>query len=149
MIELLSCSIDSSIDAIDVACRRIKKVAETLLSNSALFQLELTAREFITNAVIHGNRLDPAKKVSIELATDHENIKLTVTDEGPGFDWRDMVRQASVPSENATHGRGLIIGRLSRPDISLQLTRRSLRCKSGQKAVRDFRNRSRFMSSMK
>jgi hypothetical protein len=40
-------------------------------------------------------------------------------------------------------------GDLSRPDISLQLTRRSLRCKSGQKAVRDFRNRSRFMSSMK
>ena len=112
MTGLFACSIDSRVEAIDAFCQEVKKAAAALLTKDILFQFELMLREFITNAVVHGNRLDPAKKVSIELTTDHKNIKLTLTDEGPGFNWRDVLQQASVPSEKTTHGRGLLIGKL-------------------------------------
>ncbi len=50
-------------------------------------RLVLAASEAITNAIHHGNRLNPAKQVHIVLRLkDYNVIELCVEDEGEGFD---------------------------------------------------------------
>ncbi len=52
---------------------------------TAQFALKLSLEEALTNAIKHGNQLDPAKQVDIEFEIDAEQVKITVCDEGPGF----------------------------------------------------------------
>jgi serine/threonine-protein kinase RsbW len=67
----------------------------------------LLLREALTNAVLHGNREDPAKTVTVELYCGKRWITLHVRDEGEGFDWRTRERYRA--GEEETSGRGLAI----------------------------------------
>ena len=69
-----------------------------------LFALTLLAREALNNAMIHGNRLDPAKMVRMSLRERDGGLDLEVEDQGPGFDWKNHV-QASSGVEDV-RGRG-------------------------------------------
>ena len=54
----------------------------------AAAKLALIARELLMNAVVHGNRNDPRKQVSLSLERlDEGQFRLRVKDEGRGFDY--------------------------------------------------------------
>ncbi len=78
---------------------------------SDIFSIHLAAEEAIVNAIIHGNKLDPAKKVHVSCMVSPELARVEVTDEGPGFD------PASVPDcrlddrLEAPNGRGVMLMR--------------------------------------
>ncbi|WP_428386869.1 ATP-binding protein [Mucisphaera sp.] len=55
-------------------------------SEKALFALKLCLDEAVTNAIRHGNGSDPSKQVTIDYAISEEQIRVTICDEGPGFD---------------------------------------------------------------
>ena len=46
----------------------------------------LLLSEAVTNAIKHGNKYDPAKKVEVEIEVNQTIITSTVSDEGDGFD---------------------------------------------------------------
>ncbi len=52
-------------------------------------------REAIDNARRHGNRNDPNKVATVEYILDREKVTVTVSDEGPGFDFRAALREAT------------------------------------------------------
>ena len=73
-----------------------------------LFAINLVMREALTNAVRHGNRLDPGKQVNFLLEIDQDSsIRMVIEDQGDGFDWQ-RARQRP-PNEDDDHGRGLVI----------------------------------------
>ena len=47
---------------------------------------ELALEEALTNAVVHGNRMDPEKLVQVLCRYDGKGIGLVVKDQGQGFD---------------------------------------------------------------
>ena len=51
-----------------------------------IFAVHLAAEEAIVNAIVHGNRLDPAKRVHVSCEVSGELARIRITDEGPGFD---------------------------------------------------------------
>lgn len=51
-----------------------------------LFDVNVAFEEALRNAMIHGNRQDPAKKVFIRTDIGEDHIEITVSDEGGGFD---------------------------------------------------------------
>ena len=66
--------------------------------------------ELITNAILHGNKCDPDKTVSIEISVDGENWLAEITDDGAGFDWESQLRaSAEPPGMYTTSGRGLAL----------------------------------------
>ncbi|MBP8815587.1 MAG: ATP-binding protein, partial [Desulfobulbus sp.] len=75
-----------------------------------VFAVDLLLREFLNNAILHGNRLDASKLVQVEVRVGRRVIVLSVADEGPGFDWRS--RRCHKSGATDTSGRGLEIGRL-------------------------------------
>ena len=65
--------------------------------------------EALANAVLYGNRSDPAKIVRVEVALDLSRVVLHVKDEGPGFD-PSCVPDPTLPGNlEGTGGRGLFL----------------------------------------
>ena len=73
------------------------------------FAIKLALEEAMINAIRHGNKLDPQKKVRIDAIVNPREARITIEDEGPGFN------RATVPDptceENLTKcsGRGLLL----------------------------------------
>ncbi len=75
-----------------------------------LFFDRLCLDEIISNAIIHGNKEDPAKAVTVRAFCDTHRLGFEIKDEGDGFDWR-AVKEAfkKPPDSTKTSGRGLAL----------------------------------------
>jgi len=77
------------------------------------FRLRVALTEALANAILRGNREDPAKSVSVRAELGSDSIRIEVADEGDGFGWPTTtpVLPESLEDER---GRGLfIISRLA------------------------------------
>jgi serine/threonine-protein kinase RsbW len=75
--------------------------------------IAISVTEAVNNAIVHGNDADPQKRVVIELLQENGEVRVSVQDEGRGFDL-DEVPDPTIP-ENLMKpfGRGIhIIQRL-------------------------------------
>ena len=55
-------------------------------SPSDIFAIHLAAEEALVNAIVHGNKLDPAKRVHVSCEVTPDVARIQITDEGDGFD---------------------------------------------------------------
>jgi len=65
--------------------------------------------ETITNAVIHGNKLNPNKFVEVTYSNDNKGIKITVADEGNGFDFNNLPDPTASDRIEEPNGRGVFL----------------------------------------
>lgn len=81
------------------------------VSDDALFDLRVVFSELLVNAIIHGNKDNPSKKVVLTLQIDGGTVMSTIKDEGEGFDFPRFQNYISVSSEDieSESGRGLMI----------------------------------------
>lgn len=100
--------ISSDLKKVDGVCLAIKELLKTNRLEDRWFGVELLLREFINNAILHGNRRDPDKSVRIKARVGWRSITISITDQGKGFDWRAQLRKRPQPDD--TSGRGLWIG---------------------------------------
>jgi serine/threonine-protein kinase RsbW len=79
----------------------------------------IAVTEAVNNAINHGNKLNPHKKVGFTVKADNENIFVKVTDEGDGFD-PDKIADCLEP-ENLlkSSGRGVFIIRELMDDLKI------------------------------
>lgn len=71
------------------------------------YGLKLVLYELLSNAVVHGNRENIDKKVSIKARIDSVSLLVTVTDEGRGFDWKNISGARSMGDSESVSGRGI------------------------------------------
>jgi len=81
------------------------------LDEDGVHDLSVSVRECVVNALKHGNKLDPAKRVKVDFGLSEGEIEVWIQDQGPGFD-PDAVPDATAPENllNAA-GRGLFFMR--------------------------------------
>lgn len=85
----INCSIvvDSKASAVVDVCKEIlTKLQDHSFDKDDIFAVHLTLEEAFLNAVKHGNKNDPAKKVKIDYSVTSEKVEITITDEGEGFE---------------------------------------------------------------
>jgi serine/threonine-protein kinase RsbW len=102
------CYIPSLLKEVDSVGYAIRKFLSDIGLAAASFQVELSVRECLNNAIVHGNKNDSSKKVMLELRVGKKWILLRVSDEGPGFNWREWRESPGIGSA-ASYGRGLSI----------------------------------------
>jgi serine/threonine-protein kinase RsbW len=64
-------------------------------------------REALANAIKHGNRQDPAKRVYLSLGGEANVIEIVVGDEGEGFEVAAIADPLAPENQMKTSGRGI------------------------------------------
>ncbi len=67
----------------------------------------MALREGLSNAIRHGNRQDPGKRVLVTFAWDGETLTIEVGDEGEGFAPEEVVDPLAPENQMKTSGRGI------------------------------------------
>ena len=94
----------------------VEETAEALarragLDEDAASQIALACREATVNAIVHGNKYDPALKVSVQLELSEEALSVRISDEGSGFDPDKLANPLAEENLLRTSGRGVFLMR--------------------------------------
>ena len=104
--------IESSKSAIAALCEQLlAEAGDNSFDEDATFAIHLALEEALTNAVVHGNKLDPSKKVEIEYVIVPAKFEITVTDQGGGFAPEDTPDPRVKENRTKPNGRGMLLMR--------------------------------------
>lgn len=78
-------------------------------SDDAVFAIKLSLEEALVNAIKHGNKLDPAKKVHVQATVGPKQVEIIIEDEGPGFKRCDVPDPTADENLTKCSGRGLLL----------------------------------------
>lgn len=78
---------------------------------SDIFSIHLAAEEAIVNAIVHGNKLDPHKRVVVECLVSPSLVRVEITDEGAGFDPAQVPDPTQDDRLEVPSGRGVMLMR--------------------------------------
>ena len=65
--------------------------------------------EAATNGIVHGNKLDPSKSVTLFAEASDSQLTITTTDEGEGFDPDAVANPLEEENLLKTSGRGVFL----------------------------------------
>jgi serine/threonine-protein kinase RsbW len=99
----------SSVDPVETKAEQLAR--EAGFDDDTSSQIAMVAREACINAILHGNKRDPAKKVQVNFELNDEALRISIADEGPGLD-PDSIPDPLAP-ENIlrSSGRGIFLMR--------------------------------------
>ena len=76
-----------------------------------IFGVHLALEEALVNAVKHGNRMDEAKSVHVEVKLSPERLYVRIRDEGPGFKMEEVPDCTEDENLEKASGRGIMLMR--------------------------------------
>jgi serine/threonine-protein kinase RsbW len=83
--------------------------------------VELALREAVSNAMLHGNRMNVRKLVHVRCCCDGtEGVFIVVRDQGHGFDPNKVPDPLAVENLTAEHGRGIHLMKMAMDEVSFQ-----------------------------
>ena len=112
MSEAREISIQSQLENIALVEKMIDGLCEVYnISEEHYGNILISLTEAVNNAIVHGNRLDPDKKVMLSYEADNNTLKFTIEDEGPGFDYENLPDPTAPENIEKPHGRGVFLMR--------------------------------------
>jgi serine/threonine-protein kinase RsbW len=100
------------VEAIDEAAAAVSEfLSRAGFSEDVAFGLDMAVREAITNAVVHGNKLDETKFVELSLRTLSGAVEISVHDQGSGFNPNEIPDPTRDENILKTSGRGIFFMR--------------------------------------
>lgn len=107
-INLLELRFNSSLAILDLIQPITNKVCDQLgFDDDAKYWIWLATQEALNNAIKHGNRMDPNKKVSFYLQVQEGEFRIIVKDEGKGFNPLEVPDPTARENLLKTSGRGI------------------------------------------
>ncbi|MBN2731210.1 MAG: ATP-binding protein [Balneolaceae bacterium] len=102
--------LQSSFDQIDRLEPYLKSIRQQVeFSDNQLSRIRLSVNEAVTNAIMHGNKEDPSKKVRITAEFQENTLKVSVKDEGSGFDPSSLPDPLQNKNLLKESGRGIFL----------------------------------------
>lgn len=108
--EMYTLQLPSKHESITLLENLIEEIADKHNVGEDTFANMMTSlNEAAINAIVHGNKLDPAKKVFVNAEIDNKRIVWTVADEGEGFDYNNLPDPTAPENIENLTGRGVFI----------------------------------------
>lgn len=109
-VRVFNVRIDSDFTAGRDVQRQIREAVEELgYGANDVFAINLALEESLINAIKHGNKFDPTKKVTISARVDPGSVEIVIEDEGPGFVRREVPDPTLDENLEKTSGRGILL----------------------------------------
>jgi len=80
--------------------------------------MRLALEEALVNAIKHGNGMDPNKQVHVTCQVDEVQARVTIRDEGTGFDPCDVPDPTDDDNLEKPGGRGIMLMRAFMTEVS-------------------------------
>ncbi|MGD0591515.1 MAG: ATP-binding protein [Bacteroidota bacterium] len=116
--EMVCQSNPKEIGCIETFLQQINKKLN--LDDGTMYRLLVSCTEAVNNAMIHGNKSDPNKSVTIRCIVEKQSLTIRVKDEGKGFDpkgLKDPREEKNLLKEN---GRGVFLMRSLMDSITVK-----------------------------
>ncbi|KPK57331.1 MAG: hypothetical protein AMS21_11560 [Gemmatimonas sp. SG8_38_2] len=84
-------------------------MASGIPPRAARFRLRVALCEALSNAIVYGNRMDPAKRVDVSVVVTDTAVSVQVRDEGDGFDPSEIPDPTRPDRLEMSEGRGLFL----------------------------------------
>jgi serine/threonine-protein kinase RsbW len=108
--EMYTLQLPSKQESITLLENLIEEIADKHNVSEDTFANMMTClNEAAINAIVHGNKLDPDKKVIVNAELEGRRIIWTVTDEGDGFDYNNLADPTAPENLENLTGRGVFI----------------------------------------
>lgn len=103
-------TIDSKLENICTIEKMIDEVSDEIKISSDIYGKILIATiEAVNNSIVHGNKLNPDKKVFIEVFFEKPNLHISITDQGSGFDFSNVPDPTTPENIENISGRGVFL----------------------------------------
>ena len=87
----------------------LEKLKAQKVAEEDLFNIKLSLEESLVNAVKYGNKNDPALYVDFSLEIKGDLLIVRIKDQGPGFDFENVLDPTSEENLERTSGRGIFL----------------------------------------
>ena len=115
--------IPSSLKELSRIERLAGKIAREMnLSEDQQDNFSIAVTEAVGNAIIHGNKKNPKKKVRIIFTPGEDQIKVSVTDQGKGFDLNKISNPLDPKNLMKESGRGIFILKTLMDEVSFSFS---------------------------
>lgn len=103
-------TIESKVENICAIEKLIDEISDEIKISSDIYGKILIATiEAVNNSIVHGNELDPTKKVFIEIFFDKPNLHILIADQGHGFDFTTVPDPTTPENIENVSGRGVFL----------------------------------------
>jgi serine/threonine-protein kinase RsbW len=102
----------SRLEMLEKADELVCQLAEAAgFDEDSRLDIRTAAHESLINAMVHGNRTDEARRVTLEVGLDSCSLEMRVRDEGQGFDPSLIPNPLAPENLCRPSGRGLLLMR--------------------------------------
>jgi len=107
----LDLTLPADVNEIDPVVERIMGIVSNMECGSGKeFEIETALREALANAVVHGCKEDPGKRIQVAVGCDESRGMLNIVrDPGSGFNPRDIPSPTTGQNVYRAHGRGIYL----------------------------------------
>ncbi len=88
------------------------------VTEEARHWISMALREALANAIKHGNRQDPGKRVLVTFGGDDGTLAIEVGDEGAGFSPEEIADPLAAENQMKTSGRGIFYMRTFMDEVA-------------------------------
>jgi serine/threonine-protein kinase RsbW len=107
-----SIRINSDIEKLKVVETLVDRLSKKLgVSDEVYGKILISTVEAVNNAILHGNKGDQNKMVTVNISADGNVLDITVTDEGEGFEYGNLPDPTDPKNIENLHGRGVFLMR--------------------------------------
>ena len=92
------------------------------LSESDSDDLGIVTTELVNNAIHHGNKNDPSKKVLVSFTVDDKHLELRIKDQGNGFNPKSLKDPLAPENLMNESGRGIFLIRALMDSLDFEFT---------------------------
>lgn len=115
--------LESNLDAVEAGELLIRQIGQQKrIPADELDQFATATRECLANAVSHGNGYNRNKSIYLTIASEHRRLRVSVQDQGNGFDPDQVPDPTSEGNILQPSGRGLLLMRSFVDDLEIGRT---------------------------
>ena len=113
----------------------MQEISELPFDKERIHDIKLSLDEALVNAAKHGNKFNPDLSVKISLKSDNSSLVIIVTDQGKGFDFKNISDPTKPDNLQNLSGRGILLIRNHMDKIEFLDGGRSIKMKKFFKGV--------------
>lgn len=113
-------TLDSTLDSVDRAEQSAARTAaEAGFPEDQVHQISMAVREAMVNAVLHGNRYDPQRKVEFLMELGPRALVVSIRDQGEGLDVANLPDPLAPENLLRPSGRGVFLMRAFMDEVRI------------------------------